>query len=114
MSGNNTIVILINRRNYRKTLEKNKDSNNKLSQAKLGLQLDGKILLSKDLTPYNQYLAWTCREKKRVKRIHSCWSSKGAVKIRRTMNERAINIKHKFDIKTLYPGFEKEVEVNLT
>ena len=40
-----------------------------------------KIFLSGNLTPYNQHLAWMCRELKWARRIHSCWSSKGVVKI---------------------------------
>ena len=40
-----------------------------------------KIFLSENLTPYNQHLSWMRRELKWARRIHSCWSSKGVVKI---------------------------------
>ena len=86
-SGKNIIVRFVNRRICKKALENKNDLHNKLQPV---------------LTPYNQYLAWMCRELKRA-RIHSCWSSKGVVKIRRTMNERAISISHESDIKALYP-----------
>ena len=101
-SGKNIIVRFVNRRICKKALENKNDLHNKLDNAKLGFQSDMKIFLIKNLTPYNQYLAWMCRELKRA-RIHSCWSSKGVVKIRRTMNERAISISHESDIKALYP-----------
>ena len=101
-SGNNTTVRFVNRRICKKGLENKKDLNNKLDNAKLGFQSDVKICLSKNLTPYNQHLAWMYRELKQARRIHSCWSSKGVVKIQRTMNERAISISHESDIKALY------------
>ena len=53
-----------------------KKKNTKLDKAKLGFQSDVKIVFSESLMPYNQHLAWMCRELKQA-RIHSCWSSKG-------------------------------------
>ena len=53
-----------------------KKKNTKLDKAKLGFQSDVKIVFSESLMPYNQRLAWMCRELKQA-RIHSCWSSKG-------------------------------------
>ena len=57
------------------------------------------------MTPYNQKLAWKCRELKRAGRINSTWSTKGVIKLRRTMNERAISIEDEIDISDLYPDF---------
>ena len=62
-----------------------------LNKTELGLnQMLPDLYISENLTPLNQRLAWQCRELKRARLIHSCWSSKGVVKIRRTMNERAL------------------------
>ena len=104
-SGKNTIVRFVNRRICKKALENKKDLNNKLENAKLEFQSDVKIFLSESLTPYNQHLAWMCRQLKQARRIHSCWSSKIVVKIHRTMNDRPISISHESDIKALYPDF---------
>ena len=41
----------------------------------------------------------------RVSEIHSSWSSKGIVKLRRTMNEHPISVMHDSDIADLYPDF---------
>ena len=99
----NTTVRFMNRRVCKKAFEK-KDLNSKLNNVKLEFRSDVKIFLSENLTPYNQHLSWMCRELKQARRIHSCWSSKGVVKIRRTMNA-AISISHEFDSKALYPDF---------
>ena len=42
---------------------------------------------------------------RRASEIHSSFSSKGIVKIRRTMNERPISIEHDRDLIPLYPDF---------
>ena len=57
------------------------------------------------MTPYNQKLAWKCRELKRAGRINSTWSTKGIIKLRRTMNERAISIEDEIELSDLYPDF---------
>ena len=57
------------------------------------------------MTPYNQKLAWKCRELKRAGRINSTWSTKGIIKLRRTMNERAISIEDEIELSYLYPDF---------
>ena len=57
------------------------------------------------MTPYNQKLAWKCRELKRAGRINSTWSTKGVIKLRRTMNERAISIEDEIELSDLYPDF---------
>ena len=64
-----------------------------------------KLYMSENLTPYNQHLAWKCRELKRAGVIHSSWSSKGIVKLRRTANERPISVDHEDRIAALYPDF---------
>ena len=56
------------------------------------------------MTPYNQRLAWKCRKLKRAGKIHSSWSSKGIVQLRRTMNERPISVMYDIDIVGLYPN----------
>ena len=64
----------------------------------LGFKPDVALYISENLTPFNQRLAWQCRELKRARLIHSCWSSKGVVKIRCTMNERALSIDSEKDL----------------
>ena len=66
--------------------------NRKLDIEKLGFQSDARIFVSKNLTPNNQHLAWKCTGLEQAGKIHSCWSAKGVVKIRITMNERPIEI----------------------
>ena len=67
--------------------------------------LSKKFETCENLTPYNQHLAWKCRELKRAGIIHSSWSSKGIVKLRRTANECPIPIDHEDRIAALYPDF---------
>ena len=38
--------------------------------------------------------------------IHSTWSARGVIRIRRTTNERSLSIKNDNDLKSLYPDFE--------
>ena len=83
-------------------LEKKLGLNRKLYNEKLEFQSDARIFVSENLTPYNQHLAWKCRELKRASKIHSCWSAKGVVKTRRTMNERPTAINHDTDNGILY------------
>ena len=66
---------------------------------------EANLFLNENLTPYNQKLAWKCRKLKRAGKIHSTWSSKGVIKLRRTMNERAISIEDKIELSNLYPNF---------
>ena len=86
-------------------LEKKLSLNRKLYNEKLGFQSDARIFVSENLTPYNQHLAWKCRESKQAGKIRSCWSAKGVVKIRRTMDERPSAINHDTGIASLYPDF---------
>ena len=56
--------------------------------SKLGFANDTKTYVSENLTPFNQRLAWKCRELKRAKKIHKVWSMKGVIKIRQSPNEQ--------------------------
>ena len=73
--------------------------------SKLGFKRENELFYCASLTPYNQRLAWMCRELKRAKKIHNSWSDKEIIKFKRTMNERPISVDHEFDIKALYPDF---------
>ena len=101
----NTIVRFVNRKFCNIALEKKKQLMS-LNKTELGLnQMLPGLYISENLTPLNQRLAWQCRELKRAILIHSCWSSKGVVKIRRTMNERALSIDSEKYLTMLYPDF---------
>ena len=100
----NTIVRFVNRKFCNDKLEKKKKLMS-INKMELGFKPDVALYISENLTPFNQRLAWQCRELKRARLIHSCWSSKGVVKIRRTMNERALSIDSEKDLTMLYPDF---------
>ena len=53
----------------------------------------------------NQKLAWKCRELKRAGKLHSTWSSKRVIELRRTLNECAISIEDEIELSNLYPNF---------
>ena len=72
-----------------------------VNKIELGFKPDVALYISENLTPFNQHLAWQCRECQRVKLIHSCWSSKGFVKIRHTMNEGALSVDSEKDLTVL-------------
>ena len=76
-----------------------------LNKTELGFKSGVALYINESLTPFSQRLAWQCRELKRARLIHSCWSSKGVVKIRCTMNERALSIDSEKDLTVLYPDF---------
>ena len=76
-----------------------------LNKTELDFKPDVALYISENLTPFNQRLAWQCRELKRARLTHSYWSSKGVVKIRCTMNERALSIDSEKDLTVLYPDF---------
>ena len=100
----NTIVPFLNCKFCYEALD-NKLNLRKVDMTKLGFQAGAILYFSENLTHYNQRLAWKCRELKRASKIHSSWSSKGIVKLRRSMNERPISIMHDSDIADLYPDF---------
>ena len=76
-----------------------------LNEVELGFIPDVALYISKTLTPFNQRLVSQCIELKRATLIHSYCSSKGVVKIRHTMNERALSIDSEKDLAVLYPHF---------
>ena len=100
----NTIVRLVNRKFCHEALEKKGNLKN-VNNHGLGFEPSTKLLISENLTPLNQQLAWMCRELKQAGKIHSCWSLKGVVRLRRTMNERGISITNLLQIKDMYPDF---------
>ena len=100
----NTIVRFVNRKFCNIALEKKKQLMS-LNKTELGFKPDVALYISENLTPFNQRLPWQCRELKRGRLIHGCWSSKGVVKIRRIMNERALSIDSEKDLTVLYPDF---------
>ena len=77
----------------------------KVTNAELHFDTSSVLYFSENLTPYNQYLAWKCRELKKAKLIHSTCSSRGLIKIRTSMNEKPIPTEHENDIFNLYPNF---------
>ena len=100
----NTIVRFVDRKFCYEALD-NKLNLRKVDMTKLGFQAGAILYFSENLTHYNQRLAWKCRELKRASKIHSSWSSKGVVKLRRSINERPISIMHGSDIVDLYHDF---------
>ena len=77
----------------------------KLGSKRLGFNPVKTLYFSENLPPTNQLLTWKCRELKRAFMIHSTWSARDAIRIRRTANERALSIKNDNDLKFLYPDF---------
>ena len=77
----------------------------KLDSKRLGFNPVITLYFSKNLTPTNQLLTWKCRELKRASMIHSTWSTRDVVRIRRTANERALSVKKDNDLKSLYTDF---------
>ena len=86
-------------------LEKKFDVNKCIDNSKLGFNVENRLFVCKNLVPYNQHLAWMCRELKKAKKIYNCWTSKRTIKLKRTINERSISIDHESEIKSLYPDF---------
>ena len=50
-----------------------------VNKIELGFKPNVAFYISENLNPFNQHLAWQCRQLKRAKLIHSCWSLKGIV-----------------------------------
>ena len=76
-----------------------------LNKTEVGFIPDVPLYIGDNWTTFNQCLAWQCRELKRARLIHSCWSSKGIVKIRSTMNEHGLSIDCEKKLTVLYPDF---------
>ena len=85
----NTVVRFINRKNCYAALSKKLDLQH-IDKVKLGFPEN--FFFIENLTPYNLKLAWKCKELKRAGKIHTTWSTKGVIKLRRAMNVRAISI----------------------
>ena len=105
LGESNTIVRFVNLKVCKDALEKKFEVNRLIDNSKLGFKRDNKLFICENLTPYNQRLAWMCRELKRAKEIHNSWSNKRIIKFRRTMNERPISVDHESEAKALYPDF---------
>ena len=68
--GKNTIVRFVNRKHCYQALNRKMDLRI-IDNSSRAFQPDVKLYLSENLTPYNQYLGWKCREFKRTSLIHS-------------------------------------------
>ena len=60
-SSKSTIVWFVNRKHCYSILSK-KFETSKIDKSKLGFESNVKLYESENLTPYNQHLAWKCRE----------------------------------------------------
>ena len=69
-SSKSTIVRFANRKHCNAILSK-KFETSKIDKSKLGFESNVKLYVSENLTPYNQHLAWKCRELKRGGVINS-------------------------------------------
>ena len=74
-----------------------------LDTKRLGFNPVKTLYFSENLTSLNQLLVWKCRELNRASMIHSTWSARGVIVIRKTANERALPIKNDNNLKSLYP-----------
>ena len=98
------IVRFANRKFCNLILDK-KHELKKIDNAKLCFQNNVKLFVSENLSPFNQRLAWKCRELRQTSKIHSAFSSEGIVKIHCRMNEGPVSIEHDRDLTSLYPDF---------
>ena len=103
-NSKNTIVRFVNRKFRYQALDTKIDLH-KLDSRRLGFNPVKILYFSKKLTPTNQLLTWKCRYLKGASMIHSIWSARDVIKIRRTANERALSIKNDNDLKSAYPDF---------
>ena len=76
-----------------------------IDKSKLGFANVTKIYVSENVTPYNQRLAWKCRELKRAKKNTQGMEYERCIKIRRSPNERPYSIYNDDDIRYLFPDF---------
>ena len=87
-SNKNTIIRFVNRKFFYQALGKKFELYN-LDSERLCFNPIKKFHFSENFIPHNQLLVLQCGELKRVSVIHSTWSAQGAIRIRRTANERA-------------------------
>ena len=107
LGKSNTIVRFVSRKVCKDALEKKFEVNRLINNSMFGFKRENKLFTCENLTPYNQCLAWMCRDLKRAKKIHNFWSNKGIIKFRRTMNERSTSVDHESDpLSRLY--FQRE------
>ena len=102
-NSQNTIVRFDNRKNCCAALNKKLDLQH-INKVKLGFP-EVNLFFNGNLTPYNKKLAWKCRKLQRAGKIHSTWNTKEVIKLRRTMNERAISIEDEIELSDLYSDF---------
>ena len=76
LGKSNTIFRFVNRKFCKDSLEKKFHVNKYIDNSKLSFNVETKLFVCKNLTPYNQRLAWMCGELKRGKKIYNCWTSK--------------------------------------
>ena len=69
LGKSNTIVRFVNCKVCKDALEKKSEVNRLSDNSKLGFKREKNLSISENLTPYNQHLAWMCRELKRVKKF---------------------------------------------
>ena len=98
-TSKNIIVRFVNQNVCAKTLSE-KCSLRKINSSKFAFKSD----VTENYTPYNQHLAWLCRELKRARFIYSSWSSNGTIKLK-TVNEWQLDIASHNDIEKLCPIF---------
>ena len=98
------IVRFVNRKFCNLILDK-KHELKKVGNQKLCFRNNVKLFVSENMSPFNQRLAWKCRELTRASKIHSAFSSKGIVKVCCTMNERPNSIEHDRELTSLYLHF---------
>ena len=65
LGKSNTIARFVNETFCKDALEKKIDVNKHIDNSKFGFNDEKKIFVCENLTPYNQCLAWMCRELKR-------------------------------------------------
>ena len=95
----NIIVRFVNRKNCYAALSKKLDLQH-IDKVKLGFP-EVNLFFNENLTPYNQKLAWKCRELKRVGKIHSTCNTK----LGHTMNRCAISLEDEIKLPDLYSDF---------
>ena len=97
------IVRFENRKSCYAALSKKLDLRH-IDKVKLGFP-EANLFFNEKLTPYDQKLAWKCRELKHAGKMHSTGSSKEIIELRHTMNEHAISIEEEIELSNLYPNF---------
>lgn len=74
-----------------------------MNNCDLGFESNNKLFLSDNLTPFNQQLAWMCKEfMKQAGKIQKR-SSKGIVKLTRSVNEQSMSVLNTIEVRHVYP-----------